>query len=148
MYAANTYRIHLATDEDAAGLHTLAELNSHAPLVGRVLIAYVDGTPAAAISVEDQTVLTHPDVYTDYLVPCLRARVHALLAYQAEPSLSKRILAAVPGTNGSHAETQNEDRRPVDAGDRSRSPHRSTRRPARGVSSNGSSGFGARVTPF
>jgi hypothetical protein len=96
MYASNTHLIRLATDDDADSLSRLAELSSQRPLEGRVLIAQVDGTTVAAISVDDRRTLTDPACLIAYLLPCLRARAQAMVAYEAEPSLPARMRAALP----------------------------------------------------
>jgi hypothetical protein len=96
MYASNSHLIRLATDADADSLSRLAELTSQTPLGGRVLVAQVDGTTVAAISVDEGRTLADPGCFIGYLLPCLRARAQALRAYEAEPSLPARMLAAVP----------------------------------------------------
>ena len=52
MFAANTYEVRLATEDDADALRRLAELDSRTPLAGRVLIGQIAGSPAAALSLE------------------------------------------------------------------------------------------------
>lgn len=99
MFAANTYLIRLATDEDAVTLGRLAELDAHRPLVGPVLIGHIDGEPAAAISIADRQIVADPLRRSDHLVACLRVRANALHSYEATPSLSMRMLAAVSGTD-------------------------------------------------
>jgi hypothetical protein len=47
MFAADTYRIRFAAPEDLDALKRLAELDSGRPTVGRALIGYLDGVPAA-----------------------------------------------------------------------------------------------------
>jgi hypothetical protein len=113
MYASNSHLIRLATDADTDSLTRLAEVTSQPPLVGRVLVAQVDGTTVAAISVDDGKTLADPECFIGYLVPCLRARAHALVAYEAEPSLPARMVAPLPESYRSHAAGQNEKRRPA-----------------------------------
>ena len=96
MYASNAHVIRRATEADAESLNRLADLTSQPPLEGRVLIAQIDGTTVAAVSVDDRRSLSDPGCFIGYLLPCLRARAEALIAYEAEPSLSVRIAAAVP----------------------------------------------------
>jgi len=44
MFGANTYKLRLATEDDADALRRLAELDSRAPLAGRVLIGELAGS--------------------------------------------------------------------------------------------------------
>jgi hypothetical protein len=96
MYASNTHHIRLATDADAESLSRLADLTSQRPLAGRVLIAQVDGKTVAAVSVDDGRTMADPGCFIGYLLPCLRARAQALIAYETEPSLPARMIAAIP----------------------------------------------------
>ena len=95
MLAANTYNLRLATQDDAAALRRLAELDSSAPLAGRVLIGEIAGSPAAALSLDDDRVLADPFRRTDHLLACLRIRAGAIRAHEATPSLSQRMRAAL-----------------------------------------------------
>ncbi len=99
MFAANTYLIRLATDDDAVSLARLAELDGRDPLQGPALIGYLNGQPAAAIAVADRQIVTDPRRRTDHLVACLRVRASALHAHQLTPSLRMRMLAAVSVTD-------------------------------------------------
>jgi hypothetical protein len=96
MFAANTHVIRLATDEDAAVLGRLAQLDSQRPLRGRALIGEIDGTPAAAVSLADGRVIADPFRNTVPLVSYLRVRAQALQTYEATPSLRDRIRSALP----------------------------------------------------
>ena len=96
MFAANTYKLRLATEDDADALRRLAELDSRAPLAGRVLIGELAGSPAAALSLDDDRVIADPFRRTDHLVACMRIRAGAIRAYEATPSLSARMRAALP----------------------------------------------------
>ena len=95
MFAANTYKLRLATEDDADALRRLAELDSRAPLAGRVLIGEMAGSPAAALSLGDDRVIADPFRRTDHLVACLRIRAGAIRAYEATPSLTARMRAAL-----------------------------------------------------
>ncbi len=53
------------------------------------------GSPAAALSLSDGRVVADPFRRTDHLVACLHIRANAILAYEANPSLSDRLRAAV-----------------------------------------------------
>lgn len=108
MFAANTYDIHLATEQDDAGLSRLAELDSARPLQHPVLIGQIDGEPAAAISLADRRIVADRRRRTDHLRACLRVRADALRAYEATPSLPARMLAALSVADQSGGTTQRE----------------------------------------
>ena len=95
MFAANTYELRFATEDDADALRDLAELDSRPPLTGRILIGEIAGSPAAAFSLSDDRVVADPFRRTDNLVACLRLRAGAIRAYEATPSLSERLRAAL-----------------------------------------------------
>jgi hypothetical protein len=94
MFAPTAYRIRFATKDDAETLSRLAKSDSRQPLVGRVLIGQLDGTPAAALSLHDGRVIADPSRRTDYLVANLRSRAGAIRAFEATPSLRDRLRAA------------------------------------------------------
>lgn len=96
MFAANTYDIHLATEQDEA---SLSQLDSGRPLQRPVLIGHIDGEPAAAMSVADGRSVADPQRRTDHLLACLRVRAGALRAYEATPSLRARMHAALSASN-------------------------------------------------
>ena len=100
MFPANTYRIWLAGAEDADALRRLEEEASQAPLVGRVLIGEIDGTPAAALSLHDGRAVADASRKPDRLVATLRMRAGAIRAYEATPSLPERLRAALPAYRG------------------------------------------------
>jgi hypothetical protein len=100
MIAANAYRIRFATVEDADTLARLAERDSRQPLVGRILMGWINGTPAAALSLHDGHVIADSSPLTDRLVAALRVRAGAIRAYEAVPSLRERLLAALPAERG------------------------------------------------
>jgi hypothetical protein len=95
MFVANTYVIRLATEKDARALRRLGELDSQPPLAGRALIGEIDGTPTAALSLDDGRVTANPFRHTEQLVACLHMRAQALQPHQAIPSLRERFLAAL-----------------------------------------------------
>jgi hypothetical protein len=103
MIPANPYRIRFATSEDAGAVRRLAGQGCRSPLGSRVLIAEIDGTPAAALSLRTGRVVSDPSRPTDRLVAALRMRAAAIRAYEATPALRERLLAAFPdyrwGTN-------------------------------------------------
>ena len=100
MIAANAYLIRLAATEDAEGLRHLAERESEQPLVGRVLIGQMNGTPAAALSLHDGRIVADSSRRTDRLVATLRMRAGAIRAFEATPSLRERLLDALPNERG------------------------------------------------
>lgn len=95
MFPANIYVIRPAVDGDASALRRLAALDSRPPLIGRVLVGEIDGAPAAALSMYDGRVVADPFQATAQLLVLLRMRAHALRAYEATPSLSRRVADAL-----------------------------------------------------
>lgn len=71
-----TLRLATANDEELAGV--LAQLDSAEPLVGRKLLAFVDGWPVAALSLEDGRVVANPFAPTAQAVAMLRLRASQL----------------------------------------------------------------------
>jgi hypothetical protein len=100
MIAANAYRIRFATASDADTLNDLAAAGSQEPLVGRVLIGWLDGTPAAALSIDEGRTITDSSRPTDRVVAALRMRAGAIEAFETTPSLRERLLAALPSDRG------------------------------------------------
>jgi hypothetical protein len=100
MIAANAYRIRFATAADTDTLKGLAKAASQEPLVGRVLIGWLDGTPAAALSIEEGRAITDSSRNTDRVVSALRMRAGAIEAFETTPSLRERLLAALPSERG------------------------------------------------
>jgi hypothetical protein len=100
MIAANAYSIRFATSKDAEALSRLAERERQQPLVGRVLIGQIDGTPAAALSLEEDRVIADSSRPTDRVAAALRMRAGSVRAFEATPSLSERLLAALPAERG------------------------------------------------
>jgi hypothetical protein len=101
MFASNSYRVRFATRDDADTLTSLAERDSQQPLVGRVLIGQLDGTPAAALSLQDGRVIADPSRPTGPLVTTLRMRAAGIRAFEATPSLPERLRAAYASYNRS-----------------------------------------------
>jgi hypothetical protein len=95
MFSANAYRIRFATAEDADTLKRLAERSSQEPLVGRILIGHLNGTPAAALSLGDGRVIADPSPRTGHVIANLRVRADAIRAFEATPSVRDRIRAAL-----------------------------------------------------
>jgi len=93
MTATDIYLIRQATAADAQALYELAELDSKAPLSGRILIAEVGDHVVAAISVADQRLIADPFERTALVTPVLRTRARAWLHAERVPSLRDRIRA-------------------------------------------------------
>jgi hypothetical protein len=100
MFAPNSYRVRFATPEDTDLLRRIAERNSQQPLVGRVLIGQLDGTPAAALSLHDGRVIGDSSPRTGPLVTTLRMRASGIRAFEATPSLPDRLRAAFASYHG------------------------------------------------
>jgi hypothetical protein len=95
MFAANSYTIRPATDEDAFMLRRWADREQQQPLAGSLLIGEIDGRPAAAISLLDGRTIADNFAGTGHLVANLRIRASSVWAYEATPSLRDRMLQAV-----------------------------------------------------
>jgi hypothetical protein len=91
MYAANTYKIRMATDDDAEALRRLAELDSQRPLGGRIMIGELDGAPAAALALDTGRAIADPFRPTAHLVASLRTRAAGVVAVERKPSLRDRL---------------------------------------------------------
>jgi hypothetical protein len=91
MYAANIYKIRMATDDDTEALRHLAELDSQGPLGGRVMIGELDGAPAAALSLDTGRAIADPFRPTAHLVASIRTRAAGVVAVERKPSLRDRL---------------------------------------------------------
>jgi hypothetical protein len=89
MYSAHAYRIRRSHDGDKEILRRLAELDSQRPVQGPSLIGYIDGRPAAAVSLTDGRVIADPFENTAHLTEILRMRFEAAQAYSRTPSLRR-----------------------------------------------------------
>jgi hypothetical protein len=102
MYAANTYKIRMATDDDAEALRRLAELDSQRPLGGRIMIGELDGAPAAALALDTGRAIADPFRPTAHLVASMRTRAAGVVAVERKPALRDRLrplrLGARPST--------------------------------------------------
>lgn len=103
MFAANTYRIRLANDDDVDTLADLADRNSDQWLDGPALVAEIDGVGAAALSLSDGRVIADSSRRIDHLVANLRVRAESIWAYECTPSLNDRLLAALPARHRTSA---------------------------------------------
>ena len=98
MFSATTYTIRFATAGDDDVLSRIAAIDSQSPLAnGPVLLAKLDGTPESALSLADGWVIANPFVPTAQLRAHLRMRAGAYGAHRREPSVAKRIRAALSG---------------------------------------------------
>jgi hypothetical protein len=95
MFTANTYAIRPARDADQPALRRLAFLDSAEPLTGRILVAEIDGVPAAAMSLDERRTIADPFQRSGALRVHLRLRAAAVEAHDREPSLRDRIRAAM-----------------------------------------------------
>jgi hypothetical protein len=95
MFTANTYLIRPARDADQPALRRLAFLDSAEPLNGRILVAEIDGVPAAAMSLDERRTIADPFQRSGALRVHLRLRAAAVEAHEHEPSLRERIRAAM-----------------------------------------------------
>jgi hypothetical protein len=103
MFAANTYRVRFATDEDTFLLRRMAHLDSVEPLPGPVLIGEIGGTPRAALSLRDGRVLTDPSPFTSYVLAGLRVRAAGVWARAATPSWCERTVGAMNPSSSADA---------------------------------------------
>jgi hypothetical protein len=91
MYPANAHVIRRATEDDASTLVRIAQLDSQRPLGGNVLIGEIEGSAAAAISLNDHRVVADPFQRTAQLTQLLRMRAASLDAIAETPSLRDRM---------------------------------------------------------
>ena len=92
MLHTNAYDIRLARPVDAASIRWLSEIDMRPMPRGRVLVADVDGQAAAAISLDDGSVVANPMIRTAHLVTALRSQARAHGARERKPSLRERLL--------------------------------------------------------
>jgi hypothetical protein len=92
MFAANEYPIRPATSGEA---DALAQLDSSRRLTGDVIVAEIDGRPAAAISLYDGRTVADPFQRTTRAVQALRLRAASTHAAQRTPSARERLRAGV-----------------------------------------------------
>ena len=100
MFSATTYTIRFATAGDDDVLSRIAAIDSQSPLAnGPVLLAELDGTPEAALSLADGRVIANPFVPTAQLRAHLRMRPAPMAPTGASrrwPSASARRSPAPP----------------------------------------------------
>jgi hypothetical protein len=78
--SAVTVRLAGAEDEDL--VNVLSELDAAPALIGRKLLAFVDGWPVAALSLHDGRVVATPFAPTEEAVAMLRLRAEQLWSRQ------------------------------------------------------------------
>lgn len=84
-HAADAVVIRSARDADLPLLRDLAELDSAKPLTGTVLVALIEGRPAAALSLDDNRAIADPFRLTAGSVELLRLRAEQLRAAESRP---------------------------------------------------------------
>jgi hypothetical protein len=80
MFDSSVIAFRTATSEDDSLLRDLSALDSHPPLQRPAVIAVVDGSAVAALSLRDGQIVADPFTRTEDVVGLLRARVAALAA--------------------------------------------------------------------
>jgi hypothetical protein len=83
--------LRVARPEDQELIQVLAELDSAQPLVGRKLLAFVDGWPVAALSLDDGHVVATPFAPTEEAVAMLRLRARQLRGIPARRRVAWRV---------------------------------------------------------
>jgi uncharacterized membrane protein YczE len=83
--------LRLAAGDDHEDLVRLAQLDSAAPLTGRILIAELSGRPVAALSLSGERVIADPFTSTTAVVALLRARARQLAAPGARRARRLRV---------------------------------------------------------
>jgi hypothetical protein len=81
MHSANAFSIRPATDADAYVLRKLADLDGHASVSLPALIGEIDGTAAAAMSLEDGRIVADPFQHTAKLSALLTMRFRAMRSF-------------------------------------------------------------------
>jgi hypothetical protein len=84
--------IRMARSEDAPALRRLAELDSTVPLPGSVMLAELDGTCLAAISLESGEVTANPFQRTAAIVSHLRMRRYQVMRQGGDVAPARSLL--------------------------------------------------------
>jgi hypothetical protein len=84
--------IRMATTDDTPALRRLAELDSSIPLDGNVLLAELDGSCLAAISLENGEVNANPFERTAAIVSHLRMRRYQVIRQGGDVAPARSIL--------------------------------------------------------
>jgi hypothetical protein len=96
--AAPAVVIRAARDADLPSLHDLAELDSAVPPTGRVLVALVDGSPWAAVGLDDGRTIADPFRPSGAAVELLRLRMAQLRAGEGRARRWLTLRRGLPGT--------------------------------------------------
>jgi hypothetical protein len=93
----NALTIRMATPFDAEALNDLAELDSHEPLRGSVMVAEVGDDLWAAISLEDYAIVSDPFRPAGEVAWLLVERARQLRTNRRHPGVLGRVFASVTG---------------------------------------------------
>jgi hypothetical protein len=89
--------LRLATIDDADAVRRIAALDEERALEGPVLLGLLDGTPVAALSMQDGRAVADPFVLTQELVALLRLRAAHLSGSATHRRRQRRLrLGALP----------------------------------------------------
>ncbi|HEX8051503.1 MAG TPA: hypothetical protein VF517_00810 [Thermoleophilaceae bacterium] len=91
----DTILIRSSNEHDAPAIARLAVLDSAPAPSGRMLVAEVDGTMRAALSLDGGRSIADPFAHTAHLVELLRAHAAALDTVRPAPQRAQRHLAPV-----------------------------------------------------
>ena len=90
--------IRMATFEDGAALRRLAEVDSAVPLRGRVMLAEIDGSCLAAISLQTGEVTADPFKRTAEIVSHLRMRRYQVMRQGGDVAPARSLLRRLAPT--------------------------------------------------
>jgi len=93
----NALTIRMATPFDADALNQLAELDSHEPLRGSVMVAEVGGDLWAALSLDDYAIVSDPFRPAGEVAWLLVERARQLRTNRRQPGVLGRVFASVTG---------------------------------------------------
>ena len=94
--AERDLRVRLADAGDQQRLRRLAALDSALPLTGEVLLAELDGTVVAALSLDDGKVVADPFVPTEPVLDVLAMRAAALRPDGGRAGAWRRVTRLAP----------------------------------------------------
>jgi uncharacterized protein involved in outer membrane biogenesis len=84
--------IRLTSPDDATALRWLAALDSAPQLGGRVLLAELDGVPAAALALDSGSVTADPFQHTEAAVRMLTLRRYQLMRQGGDMATARSLL--------------------------------------------------------
>jgi hypothetical protein len=90
--------VRLARPADRDHLERLATLDSQAPLEGEALLAELDGTPVAALSLRDRRLIADPFEHTAAAGDHLRLRASSIASPNGRAGPLKRLVRSVQDT--------------------------------------------------